>query len=89
MFVYELIEGVKPFTRSGGELGYTRDPTVEICQLLGKLLKRSVEERLRFPLILLQGVFKKYPSLPHILPNTIFSCPPSNQYISEYCSTFH
>ena len=85
IFIYELVEGVKPFTRNNGELSFKRSITTEISQLINKLLKKNPEDRLKFPLILLQRLFKKYPSIPHILPSTIFSCPPSNTFVSQYC----
>lgn len=79
VFIYELVEGVKlHFKGKIREINWTREVSAETVQLVQKLLKQNPQERLKFPLILLQPLFKKYPALPFILPTTIFSCPPSN-----------
>jgi serine/threonine protein kinase len=47
---------------------FTHNPTPLVRNLIENLLKRDPEKRIKFPLIIIHNLFKKYPSLPHILP---------------------
>ena len=83
VFIYELFEGRKPFLgKQNSELSFKRDISVELQTLIKKLLNKNPAERTKFSLLLVDPLFKKYKSLPHMLPQTIFSCPPSPDYVS-------
>lgn len=59
------------------EFGKQDDISVEAKDLIKQLLQIYPKDRLKFSLIIIHPCLKKYSSLPHILPITIFSCPPS------------
>ena len=78
IFIYELAEGKKPLLGKNCEISFSRSYSPEFVSLVKKLLDPTPSQRLKFSLILVEPLFRKYSSLPHILPATIFSCPPSN-----------
>ncbi len=58
-------------------LKFYQTESAEARELIKKLLQVDISKRLNFPLILIEAVFKKVEQIPHILPSTILTCPPS------------
>jgi hypothetical protein len=59
-----------------------------LAQLVTELLRPVAEDRLKFNLIVIHPFLKKFPTPPHILPTTIFSCPPSEGFKEQYFKKF-
>lgn len=59
-----------------------------MAQLITELLRPVAEDRLKFSVIVIHPFLKKFPTPPHILPTTIFSCPPSEGFKEQYFKKF-
>jgi hypothetical protein len=52
------------------------------------LLSPDPKKRLNFSLIIIEELFKKYKEIPHILPPTVFICPPSEEFKEAFREKF-